>query len=271
MLEDEGKPAPVEGSEPAATESTPTTPTPTVTPTVTPDETAALKARLEEKESFIGRQSAEVGTLRNEVGYLRSMVEQSQAGRQQVPVEQRPPETARTKINWDDPDGSISRLVEERIQASESQRQKQDMERRASEARSNFYEGKDAAYKTDKRLYEGIEGRVEQALYESYRSGILNERSLANPKTWQRAAQLIRLEGGEYDRLQPPAVQPTRPTQTETPQGRPISTEEVSVEIDDETRRWGRGQGLTDKQIEELIEREMKATSQGLNKTVFRR
>jgi len=40
---------------------------------------------------------------------------------------------------------------------------------------------------------------------------------------------------------------------------------EASIEIDDETRRWGRGQGLSDKQIEELMRKEAKARSEGKN------
>lgn len=263
MIEETGPPLAPTSGEPETQPSTPQAPA----QPVTPDELAVLKARLEEKDNFIGKQTNIVGDLRNEVGYLRSMVEQFQQPRKQEPVETAP-ERPRQKINWDYPEESIEKLVEERLQAKERAREQEDRQRRATEAQSNFYDGKEAAYREDKKLYEGIETEVEKAIYESYRSGILNERSLANPKTWKRAAQLLRLERGETDRLISHSPTPTRPTQTETPVGRPISTEDVSVEIDEETRRWGREQHLTDKQIEEIIGNEMKAALDGKNKTV---
>jgi len=261
MLEEHGTPAPG-GSEP---EPQPQAPAPAPA-AVTPEDPGVLKARLEEKESFIGRQSKEIGDLRNQLGYLQSMVEGIQTARPSEPVRETPSPPSGTPADFfDRPMDYVDRRVEEKLRTIEERRQKQDMDSRAREAQSNFYDGKEQAYKTDKRLYEGIEQEVERALHESYRAGILNERSLASPKTWQRAAQLIHLERGEFDRLTPPAPKPVAATQTETPSGRPMQYGDVSVEVDEDTRRWGRGQGLSDKQIEELIRKEAGARGKGQN------
>jgi len=266
MDEEQGTPAPTEGGEPEKTEAQPTP-----TPTVTPDEIAALKARLEEKESFIGRQANELGELRKTTSYLQSLVEQVQQERAREPVEPSPAGT-RKKINWDDPDSSIEQLVEEKLAAKESQRQKFEGELRAREAYSAAQDGFTRAVKENPRLYEGIEEKVRNAMQMSWQRGIFTQPwELRNPEAWHSAAALMRFQSKEFDKIAPPAPTPTRPTPTETPTGRPINTEEVSVEIDEETLRWGRGQGLTEKQISELVENEMKAAAQGLNKSFIRR
>ena len=259
-MTEEGTPVTPPSSEP---EQTPSAPVQAPAPPVTPDEVAILKARLEEKESFIGKQA-------NEVGYLRSMVEQFQQARTQEPVEQAP-ERTRQKINWDNPDESIERLVEEKLQAKERAREQSERARRDVEAKSNFYEGRDTAFKENKRLYEGIEDAVSQAVQNAYQSGLINERSLASPRTWKRAAQLILLEQDKLDRLVSTGPTPVKPTATETPVARPISTEEVSYTISEEDRRWGRDQGLSDKQLEELAEIGLKAVAEGKTRTSFRR
>lgn len=254
-----------EGHPPEETQATPEQEqqTPAPAPQAAPEDLSALKARLEEKESFIGRQSKEIGDLRGELGYLRTMMEGLQSGRQQEP--EPAPQVGTPQFNWENPAESVNRLIEERLKAAEAQRQRTDQERRAREAQVNYYEGKESAYKSDKYLYEGIEQEVERAVYESYRNGILNERSLASPETWKTAAQLIRLRKGEFDRLKPPATKPMTAPQSETPTAKPMRFEDVPITVDEETRRWGRGQGLTDKQIEEIIKGEAQAKAKGQN------
>jgi hypothetical protein len=265
MSEDEGTPAPIEGSEPVEQKESPPSPP----PQATPDESAALKARLEEKESFIGRQANELGELRKQTQYLQSMVEQFQMSRNQEPVEQSPPQGTPTKINWDDPDGSIARLVEEKLAAKEAQRQKFDQQRRAQVAYANFNNSWEEAIKRSPKLFEGIEPVVQQSVKNAFQSGIVNEYNIT-PSFIEKAARLILVDKGDFDRLIPQSPKPTRPTETETPTGRPISTEEVSVEIDERTRRFAQEQGLTEKQALEIMQGELKAASQGLNKSVRR-
>ena len=264
MEEIAGTPPAVSGGEPAKVESAPPAPA-----TATPDDASLLKARLEEKDSFIGRQANELGSLRNEVGYLRSLVEQAQA-RSQEPVESVPATPTRTKINWDNPDESIDRLVEEKFQARERAREQSDRARRAQVAQANFESAFEQAKRENPKLFEGIDKEVQYAVQNTFQSGLINEYNIT-PKTVKRAAQLIWLEKDSPDRIVPSSPTPVRPTATETPVARPISTEDVSVEIDEETRKWGREQGLNDKQIDELVGNELQAVAKGLNKSAFRR
>jgi len=259
-LIDEGTPTSPPVSEPV----TPESPSPAPVAPATPDEAALLKARLEEKDAFIGRQSTELGTLRNELGYLRSMVEQVQQARPQEPVEQ-PTERTRAKIDWDHPDESLEHWFESKMQARERTREQHEQTRRAQMAEANFSNSWELAKQSDPKLYEGIEDKVRFAVQNTFRSGMLNEYSIT-PKTIKRAAQLIWLEEGKPDKIVPHTPTPTKPIPTETPSGRPISTEEVSVEVSESDYKWGESQGLTRKQTEEIIQKELGEAARGNNR-----
>ena len=249
----------------------------TSAPQGTPENAETLKARLEEKEKFIGRQANEIGELRAAMGRLQSLVEGQQLERQREPEPEPAPDLGTPHFGWDwdkpveSAEAIAERVAEKRLRQIEAERAKREAERMAVDAKSSFFEGKEAAFKgPDKHLFEGIEDQVAQLVYESYRNGIINTHSLANPKTWQKAAQLYWLEKGDYSRLVPKPIQPTKPTQTETPAGKPVGTEEFVFEIDEETRRWGHEQGLTDKQIEELYQKELRAVREGKNRATRR-
>ena len=227
------------------------------------EDASALKARLEEKESFIGRQTNEIGDLRSKLGYLQSQLEAQERFRE-TPVERPPTEGTRTKFNWDDPETSVEQIVQARLKAAEEQRTRQDTERRAQVAYSNFTNSWNQATRSDPKLYEGIEDVVRDTVKNSYRSGIVNEYSIT-PDTIKMAAQMIRLQRGENKYFAPPQVSPVRPTESETPGARPMRQEELSVEIDEPTRRFAKERGLTDKQVQEYMQKELKAKVRGQN------
>jgi hypothetical protein len=227
------------------------------------EDASALKARLEEKESFIGRQTNEIGDLRSKVGYLQSQMEALERLRER-PVGQPPAEGTRPKFNWEDPDTSIEQIVQSRLKAAENQRMQQDTERRAQVAYSNFTNSWNQAMKSDPKLYDGIEGIVQETVKNSYRSGIVNEYSIT-PDTIKMAAQMIRLQRGENKYFAPPQVTPVQPTASETPGARPMRQEELSVEIDEGTRRYAKERGLSEKQVQEILQKELKAKAKGQN------
>ena len=231
------------------------------------EDASALKARLEEKESFIGRQTNEIGDLRSKLGYLQSQIEAQERFRER-PVEQPPVEGTRPKFDLDrflaDPENAVEQIVNARLRFSEAQRERQDTERRAQVAYSNFTNAWGRATKEDPKLYEGIESVVQDTVKNSYRSGIVNEYSIT-PETIKMAAQMIRLQRGENKYFAPPQVSPVHPTASETPGARPMRQEELSVEIDEATRRFAKERGLTDKQVQEYMQKELKAKVRGQN------
>jgi hypothetical protein len=264
-MEDEKGTLPVEATPQATPEPAPPEPAPA--PARTPDELVEIKARLDEKDKFIGRQTSEIGDLRRQLDYLSGQVAAT-AERSNEPAV-RPSAPTRTPDEFfNRPYENVEQIVEERLRARDTQRQQEEQNRQAYEARANFMDGKEAAMKDDKRLFEGIEDQVSQAVWNAYQGGAINYRSLASPKTWKMAAKMLLLEKDDpslYERVKPPKIQPTSVTQTETPNARARDYGTVAVEIDEDTRRWGRDQGLTDKQIEEIVHRELVAKSRGKN------
>jgi len=270
LPEDKGAPA---------SETTPTAIPETAPPEVTapdkgtPDKLADIESRLAEKEKYIGQQSNVIGDLRRQLDYLTGQV-QATAERLNQPDDEpsAPPEGTPDEF-FNRPYDAVRRVVERELQAERTQRMQEEQARQAQEAQANYYEGRDAAYRGNKRLFDGMEDRVEAAVYGAYRAGALSARSLASTKTWERAAKLILLEQDDqslYERVKQPKVQPTSPVQTETPNGRPRDFGAVSIEIDEETRRWGRNfrdddhpHGLSDKEIEEIVKGELREKAPG--------
>jgi len=257
-------------------EATPVAPEPQPAPPPAPaseglpvEDIGALKARLDDKDKFIGRQTNEIGDLRSQLDYLRGHVEALERTRQ-VPEEEEPtPEEPRPKFNWEDPEASVEQIVQIRLAASmqtaEQQRSQESAAMRAQIAYTNFNNSWAQAVKDDPRLYEGIEGIIQETVKNSYKGGILNEYNIT-PQTIRLAAQMVRLNKGEIDRLSPQRMPPVQPTVSETPTARPMrNQEEVSVEIDDRMRQYGRDKGLSDKQIEDFVKKELDARMKGQN------
>ena len=78
-------------------EQQPTTPA----PQGTPENVEVLRARLEEKEKFIGRQANEIGELRAAMGRLQSLVEGQQLERQREPEPEPAPDLGTPHFGWD--------------------------------------------------------------------------------------------------------------------------------------------------------------------------
>ncbi len=247
----EPSPAPVEAAQPEA-EPTPQTP-------ALPEKFAGKSA--EEIASAYLEIEKEKGRLAQEVGELRARVPQAPQVQQfwypQQPVqpEQRP------EFDYTNPEQSIDRIVERRLEERERQRIAYEVAQREQEAGYSYNMGKDAALKSNPRLFEGIEPLVEQGVQMAYRQYGTPVTALRDPRTWERVAAAIRWERGETDRLVGLRPQPPNPPATGVPnQTRPAK---AGIDLDEQSRRIAKEYGLSEQEAKEVIEKEMDISGGG--------
>jgi len=262
--------------EPTGTGQPATAPEPQTGQSAAPPETPVVPDKFQGKsaqeiaqayselEKRLGSQSEEVGQLRDKLSYMQGMVEQ---GFQRPQAQEAtPPPGPKWNIDPDaffqKPVDNVDMIVQQRIKEYEERQQAENKRRDEEEAKSNYQEGMDMAYRQNKRLYEGIEQATANLVYESYRRGAINKSSLRNPKTWEMCAKNIWLAKDDLSRLVSPSLRPVTATQTESPQaGKPQSFEEAPPEVDEETRRFWKEQGLSEKEGMEVMRKEMEAVA----------
>ena len=223
-----------------------------------------------EVERKLGAQSDEVGQLRNELAYMKGMVEQ---GFQKTQAQEATPQVG-TRWNIDPdtfyqkPVDSVDLIVQQRIKEYETQRQQEEQKREEAEAQANYLRGREGAFRQSPKLFEGIEKDVENLVYASYKNKAVNKWSLSDPETWTTAAQLVWLKRKDFNRIIPQSPKPVSAVQTENPQaGRPLSIEEMPIEVSQELRDFWKAEGLSEKEGMEQLKREMEAKAQGLNRS----
>jgi hypothetical protein len=164
----------------------------------------------------------------------------------------------RYEFDYGKPEESVLRLVDTRLERERQERAMYEVGRQEQEARLNYESGKDAALKSNPRLFEGIEPLVEQAVQTAYRQYGLHPAALRDPKTWERVAVNLRWERGESDRIAKQSVQPPQPSHTAVPN--PTRTAKAGIELDDDTRRLAKDLGLSEKEAKEILEREIEGS-----------
>lgn len=238
------EPSPAPADTAPATESIP--PAPVLPEKLEGKSAEQIAAQYLELEKKLGEQGRELGELRASIP------------RYQPPQPQWYPQPAypepKFEFDYGKPEESVARIVEARLEKERQDRATYDVGRQEQEAQLNYSAGKDVALKANARLYEGIEPMVEQAVQMAYRQYGLHPSLLRDPKTWERVAQNIRLERGEFDRLTKPTAQPPQPSAT----GVPNLTRgaKAGVELDDESRKIAKEFGLSEQQARDILEKE---------------
>jgi len=206
-----------------------------------------------ESEKEKGRLAQELGEQRRITQWLtEEKLRAAQQAQEQPPQEQTKPE-----FDWEKPLETIDERVERKLaerEAAQKYYQRQNVFQRAAVAHD---EGKAAMTKNPK-LYEGIEGEVEQAVFQGLapyaNQGYDVSEALRNPKTWEQAAAFMRIQKSQYDRLsfatQPMSAQAGElPSQTR----QQVSAETIPITQDD--RIEAAKVGITDeKEIREILQ-----------------
>lgn len=234
-----------------------------------------LRAILRDKESFIGRQTTEIGSLRDRVDYferlddIRRQQEEIQRtqGRQQPqpgqPGTTQAPEVPAVNWDYDKPVESTTEIVRKEMHAERMRMGQLAMQSNVNAAAQAFEEGRQAMRNSGDKLYEGIEKDVEAEVYNHYLPWLQQGHDVSQwmrpgSEAWVRAAQNIRLGRGEYDRLKPDMPITTHPVQagqTEVPSP-PARPEAPSAELTSEEKQMAKQFGWTDEQAKEIREKE---------------
>jgi hypothetical protein len=231
-------------------------PVPEAAPTTEPTPQAPVLP-----EKFVGKSAEEIASaymeIEREKGRLAQEVGELRARPQYVPqpIPYYPPQpTPMPEFDYGKPEESVARIVEARLERERMDRAQYEVGRQETDAQLNYGAGRDAALRSNPRLYEGIEPMVEQAMQVAYRQFGLHPSLLRDPKTWDRVAANIRWERGEVDRLQRPSVQPPNPSHSATPNL--TRNARAGVELDDDARRLAKEFGLSEQEAREIIEKE---------------
>jgi len=221
----------------------------------------------QESQKTIGEQAKQVGDLKNNLAYsdqLRELaMQRAREGSQAV----QQPEELKLDWNFEKPIESVQEIVKRELDTREKKRQVNDLEKVKAEAKSNYAEGRSLALKQNPDLFEGIERETEDAVYNSYMTGIIGAHALRNPEAWNMAAKLIHLRDGKIDRLQSTGVKPVETVGGELPTpAKPGTTEKPFTGLDytDEgVQKMMKQYGLTKEEAEEIVKEGQERVARG--------
>jgi len=225
----------------------------------TAEELIKINAELEKK---LGEQGEAIGTMKSDMRFLQSLVQDPSLGgppgtNVDIPVVDpavgKTTDDSKTQFDYMKPDESVKKIVEGMLKSKDTRAEAEKLNDQAQEAKSNFYEGKAAALSGNPELYEGIEKQVEAAVYQGYRAGLINYRKLNKPKTWERVAKLIHMDAGNLDALKK-TIEPMKPTVTEDPTSTTKKTKEPSYDFDEKSRRIMKDFGMDEEEAVKRLE-----------------
>ena len=227
-----------------------------------------LRGILTEKERFIGRQADEIGKVRRleeQVEQLRNYIESRQAPARETVVPEKP--TAPPEdFDFTKPEESISRIVESRL---ERRLEKLQREQAAKEeqnyyrtARANFDKGMETAISQNRKLFEGIENDVANAVAQMVKIRIVTPEMLADPRTFAAAAVQMRFSRNELDKIVG-GRKPMAPTQMDTPGRVKTMPDDDDVSLSRADIEEMRKMGLSEKEAVEAIREGMAMRARG--------
>ncbi len=226
---------------------------------------ADIAKMVENVEKLVGRWGNERGSEREklrametQLGSIQEYLAQ-QAARPPVQPEQHRPEVEPDITNLN---GWLDQRLNQRMGQVQQAWEAQQRARDNQEAQSNAAIGRDLFFtERNKELYDGIENDVINLVYRSYGNKIVSKADLINPKTFETAAQLLRLQRGEMDRLMPGkkgmgAIPMEKP-------GRVAQREEESFDLTDDERLQAKMYGMTEKDAREAKKIAVEAARSG--------
>lgn len=221
----------------------------------------------QESQKTLGGQAKQIGDLKNNLAYsdqLRELaMQRAREGSQAVQQTEQPA----PDWNFEKPIESVQEIVKRELDTREQKRQQNDLQRVKDEAKSNYAEGRSLAMKQSPELFEGIERETEDAVYNSYMTGIIGAHALRNPEAWTMAAKMIHLRDNRIDRLQSVGVKPVETVGGELPTpAKPGTTEKPFTGLDytdEETQKMMKQYGLTKEEAEEIVKEGQERVARG--------
>lgn len=215
-----------------------------------------------EQDTHIGDRNREIGELRTKIEDIENT--QSQDSGYYAPPQAPqyyPPPPPKPEFNWDNPMQTVEEVVGRTVAGQAQQFMQGQFANNLQRGQHAFQQGRQTMA-SDPKLFKGIEKEVEETVAQYYlphiQQGTPVEHYLTDRKVWEKTAQHIRLNRGEYDKLQPD-TSAVRYTATETPSGRTVTESSPVLQLEPEDRDFAKQMGLTDKQAKEIIEAEIQA------------
>ena len=226
-----------------------------------------LIKEIQASQKELGKQSKEVGELRNSLEYEKQLREMAVQRTREADAQPTPAEEPRVDWNYEKPVESVEQIVDRRLDKRDGIRQQNDLKQVQAEAQSNYAEGRRLSMSQNSKLFEGIEREVEDGVYRAYMNRTIGIHELRNPEAWTMTANLIHLRDGKMDRLQPTSIKPVETTSTELPTpAKPGTTEKPFTGLDytnEGTQKMVKQYGLTKEEAEEIIKEEQERTPGG--------
>lgn len=175
-------------------------------------------------------------------GYAPSAVSGAPAGRPQIPPFD-PKKVVTEEEFLADPIIATDKINAARMQYNRAVEAVHGEYARTESAQGSFLKGREAALKATPKLFEGVTADVEKEIVQSFKNRQLSPEQMAEPKTWQLVAELVRRDKGELDfgKYYKPAPQGMSAVRTEKPQPGPAAKPRVSLTADQRqlVSMWG--------------------------------
>ena len=219
----------------------------------------------EKFESEKDRLGTEVGTLRKETDESKNAAffYQNQAQDLQGKLEGRrvqPEGEATPDLTgfYDNPLPLMEQVIQRELKKDRETREKTEGNREVQRASMNFATGRSKSMESNPDLFRGIEKRIEEGMWQYYKSGRVSADELRDPETWENGARIIHMANKDWERIAPPKVTPVSPTETEKPGAAKTSLEEEApkMELDafgEEMREHAIKGGMDEKEFNKLV------------------
>lgn len=243
-----------------------------------------LKAILREKESFIGKQTTEIGDLRTKMNEIENQIAfNKQFGGQQIQSEPNPLDTQYGNFGENQPSMPTAEEVPfdfmdnprkyyRKWREEERRKEQEDYQKKDMEIRSHIFRAKpflEQAKKETPHLFKDISPQeLETALYNGLANNLVSPYALGDTKTYKQAAMWIVGEKTDYGfNFAGTSPNPVQPTQTESYAANRPSTETpepVNLGLDTKVMIQGMGKEMqklgmeaaTEEEVAEMVRKE---------------
>jgi hypothetical protein len=220
----------------------------------------------EEAEKEKDRSGTEVGKLRGEVddikntaSYYQNMAQDLQRKAEKGGGKPEGEATPDLTGFYDNPLPLMQKVIQGELKKDRETREKTEGDREVQRASMNFATGRSKSMEGNPDLFRGIEKRIEEGMWQYYKSGRVSADELRDPETWENGARIIHMANKDWDRIAPPKIVPLSPTETEKPgTAKKTSEEEVPrLELDafgEEMREHAIKGGMDEKDFNKLVQ-----------------
>lgn len=207
----------------------------------------------------VGKLRGEVDDIKNTASYYQNMATDLQARQEKGGAKPEGEATPDLTGFYDNPLPLMQKVIQGELKKDRETREKTEGNRELQRASMNFATGRSKSMEGNPDLFRGIEKRMEEGMWQYYKSGRVSADELRDPETWENGARILHMANKDWDRIAPPKIVPVSPTSTETPgaaKAEPSEEEAPKMELDDfgeEMREHAIKGGMEEKEFNKLV------------------